>query len=361
MTAMLRDSADTRSPSLDRDQQSHERLLFISASVLENDQDVHSPDELNATTELTENKVAIILGRYDGDNHLAEQLQSIFGQSHKALHVFVADDFSQTPFTIDALKLDAGQRNKLSIGIRSKNVGFAKNFLSALADIEPHFEYFAFSDQDDIWHTNKLEKALSALSEVSTDIPALYCARTELVDETCTKTLGYSTVFSKPPSFANALIQSIAGGNTMVFNNAARQLIVASSLNAPVVSHDWWSYQIVTGAGGRVIYDLEPSLKYRQHGNNLIGATNASWAARFLRIRELMLGKFRSWNDINLKALSDHKHLLTEQNRRVLNDFIDARQSRYSNAVKLFKRSGIYRQTMLGNLGLLLGIFLNKV
>ena len=60
----------------------------------------------------------------------------------------------------------------------------------------------------------------------------------------------------------------------MVFNRAAKNLIVEASLNTPVVSHDWWCYQIVTGAGGHVMYDPEPCLKYRQHGKNQIGANN---------------------------------------------------------------------------------------
>ena len=360
MSVVLRERADAHFPRLVRHEQSHEPLSFSSASVLADDHDVHSADELNETSERTENKVAVILGYYDGDNHVAEQLQSILGQSHQALHVFVVDDRSPTPFIIGDLEFDAAQLTKVSVSIRPENVGFTNNVIRALSDIEQSFEYFAFSDQDDVWHTDKLERALAALSEVSAGIPALYCARTEIVDETCSQTLGYSPIFRKPPSFANALVQSIGGGNTMVFNNAARQLIIAASLNEPVVSHDWWAYQIITGAGGRVIYDTEPCLKYRQHGNNLVGA-NTSWAARFLRIRGLMQGKFRTWNDINLKALSEHEHLLTEQNIRVLNNFIDARQSRLFRRLKLFKRSGVYRQTLFGNLGLVLGIFLNRV
>jgi glycosyltransferase involved in cell wall biosynthesis len=325
------------------------------------DHGVDRADELNETLESTENKVAIILGYHNGENYVAEQLKSILRQSHQAFHVFITDDRSSNPITTDVLRVDTNkQLSKLSIGIRPENVGFATNFIRALADIDQPFEYFAFSDQDDVWHTNKLENALAALSEVSADTPALYCARTEIADETCSQILGYSTLFSKPPSFANALVQNIVSGNTMVFNNAARQLIVASALNAHMDSHDWWSYQIVTGAGGYVVYDPEPCLKYRQHANNLVGA-NTSWRARFLRIRGLLQGRFRTWNDTNLKVLSEHSHLLTRDNNKILSDFIEARQSSLIKRLFLFKRSGIYRQTLFGNLGLLLGVFLNKV
>ena len=176
----------------------------------------------------------------------------------------------------------------------------------------------------------------------------------------CLETLGYSPVFNKPPSFTNALVQNIGGGNTMVFNKATKDLILETTKNATVVSHDWWCYQIVTGVGGHVIYDSEPCLKYRQHAHNLVGA-NTSWRKRFQRILELLQGRFRKRNDINLAALSAHMHLLTTTNQKVLNDFIQARQSSLPKRLALFKQSGIYRQTLFGNLGLLLGIFLNKM
>ncbi len=362
MSVVFREGADAHFLGHDGLEQNYEPLLFRSRSMplSASNHDAHSVDERNVTFKLIENKVAIILGYYEGDKHVAEQLQSIFEQSHQALHVFVSDDQSQPSFTTDEIGVSAEQLAKLSIGIRPNNVGFANNFLNSLASIDDSFEYFAFSDQDDVWHKDKLEKALAVLSKNSSDVPALYCGRTEISNETCTQTLGYSPIFSKPPSFANALIQNLGGGNTMVFNKSARDLIVRSSLNVTVVSHDWWSYQIVTGAGGHVFYDPEPCLKYRQHGNNLVGA-NTSWAARFVRIRALLQGRLRTWNDIYLKTLLDHKHLLTEQNIRVLNDFIDARQSRLIIRLKLFKRSGIHCQTLFGNLGLLLGILLNKV
>ena len=342
--------------------QSNTLFSFRSASEYAKltSEDFPCPNTNTEASIVAANKVAVILGYYDGEAHVAEQLKSIFEQSHQALHVFVSDDQSPTPFSVNALSLDTEHLAKLSIGSRPENTGFTSNFLNTLACIDGSFEYFAFSDQDDIWRPDKIEKAINVLSKSPKNLPALYCARTEIADEACQQALGYSPIFNKPPSFANALVQSIAGGNTMVFNKVAKDLIVATTLNSVVVSHDWWCYQIVTGAGGYVVYDSEPCLSYRQHDNNLVGA-NTSWRARLLRIRGLLQSRFRTWNDINLKALADHKHLLTNANLCVLNDFIEARQSPLLKRLVLFKRSGIYRQSLFGNLGLLFGILLNKV
>lgn len=305
-------------------------------------------------------QVAVVLGFFNGQPYIAEQLQSIFQQSHQALHIYLCDDQSAEPFNFDDSSLQFKKQSQVSVISRSHNLGFTCNFLSALASIDRAYQYFAFSDQDDVWQPDKLAKAIEALSALPDGVPALFCARTEIANANCTQVLGYSPLFQRAPSFANALVQNIGGGNTMVFNRAARDLIVASSLDAVVVSHDWWCYQIVTGAGGHVVYDPEPCLQYRQHGNNLVGS-NASWSARLQRIRGLLKGHFRTWNDINIKALLNHKHMLTAENLKLLQTFAEARQSNLFRRITLFKRSGIYRQTLLGNLGLIFGLFLNKV
>jgi hypothetical protein len=146
----------------------------------------------------------------------------------------------------------------------------------------------------------------------------------------------------------------------MVMNQSAWDLVTKLDLSDPVISHDWWCYQIVSGAGGIVIYDDVPTMKYRQHSKNIVGANN-NWRARAYRIEKLFEGRFKDWNDVNLIHLQSNAHLLTEANKRVLKDFVKARQSGLLKRLFLFWRSGVYRQTALGNLGLLLGILVNRV
>ena len=273
-----------------------------------------------------ERDVAIVLGYFNGQAHINEQLESIIDQTHSAFHIFLYDDGSETLFVLDEDHFDQDEISKINVCVRSQNVGFAQNFLDGLARINQDFEYYAFSDQDDVWYEWKLEKAIGQLAQVSSEIPALYIARTEIVNETGDRILGYSPLFSVAPSFANALVQNIGGGNTMVFNKAAKELICEAAEGVAVVSHDWWCYQVVTGAGGFVIYDPEVCLKYRQHSHNLIGS-NIGWRARFSRVRELLQGGYRLNNDVNLKALSKRKHLLTINNQLLLDDFIQGRRS----------------------------------
>lgn len=303
---------------------------------------------------------AVILGYYNGNKYLAQQIRSILDQSHSDVEVFISDDCSDFEVDIKSLDLAPKDTKRIRLGVRSANVGFTDNFLGALSSIDDSFKYYAFSDQDDIWYQDKIQKALVAIEAYPDRQPVLYCSRTEITDESCQNNLGSSPLFEKAPSFANALVQNIGGGNTMVFNRAARDLIVESSKNVNVVSHDWWCYQIISGAGGIVHYDPKPCLKYRQHNGNLVGSNN-DWLARLIRLKRHLNGRFRDWNDINLNALTTSRLLLTADNQQRLDDFKNARDLPLIKRLILFKRTGIYRQSFLGNLGLVVSLILNKV
>lgn len=303
-------------------------------------------------------RVAVILGYYDGNKYLIEQLDSIINQTHRNIGIFISDDYS--PEKPDTSSLTLKEEQSLYIKCNEVNQGFCKNFLNALTTVNDGFEYFAFSDQDDIWNSDKIERALNILSQYPSDKPALYASSTTIVGECGQLELGTSPIFKKPPSFANALVQNIGGGNTMVFNQAAKDLIAKSSMNIDIVSHDWWCYQIVSGAGGMVHYDPEPCLKYRQHPKSLVGSNNSP-SAKIVRIKALLDGRFCHWNDINLRALSNSKNLLTDKSKQTLEGFIRARQANIFKRLILFWRTGIYRQTTYGTLSLMLGLLINKV
>ena len=111
-----------------------------------------------------------------------------------------------------------------------------------------------------------------------------------------------------------------------------------------MVSHDWWSYQLVSGVGGFVHYDPEPFVRYRQHGNNAVGS-NLGWRARMLRLRRLLRGDFRGWNDLHVDALAARSAALTADSRAVLQAFARAREAMlpWQRAAWL-RRSGVFRQ-----------------
>lgn len=304
-------------------------------------------------------KVAILLCTYHGQHYLAEQLDSFAAQTHDNWEVWASDDGSED----DTHEILATYQQKWPAGRLSIHFGpaegFVANFLSLTCKASIEADYYAYSDQDDVWDYDKLERAVRWLQTVPEQIPALYCSRTRLVDAENNE-IGLSPLFSKPPSFANALMQNIGGGNTMVFNNAARALLREAGETTPVIIHDWWTYMVVMGCGGKVFYDSFPSLRYRQHDGNLVGM-NATWAARFKRIRMQWEGHFRNWNDSNIAGLRKLQHKLTPENRKTLERFANARQMGLIPRLINLKRSGIYRQTLLGNLALIASAIFGKI
>ena len=61
-------------------------------------------------------------------------------------------------------------------------MGFARNFLNGIASTPSNLKFYALSDQDDIWLSEKLQRAVSYLDKIESQVPALYCSRTTLTD-----------------------------------------------------------------------------------------------------------------------------------------------------------------------------------
>lgn len=333
--------------------------VFKSFSSYQHTVDKKSVRNSRAENNINSEKVAILMCTYQGQRFLTEQLASFENQTHTNWELWASDDGSDDG-TIEILKEFKNRfpSNRVSI-IEGPRKGFLLNFLSLTCNKKIDANYFAYSDQDDIWMSNKIERSLKYLREVENGVPGLYCSRTELINS-CGRHIGFSPLFKKPPRFENALIQNIGGGNTMVYNGAARSLLISAGQHASVVSHDWWTYQLVSGAGGHVYYDKVPSLLYRQHEKNIMGENN-SWVARLKRIQMLMHGRFREWNDQNTTELLKISYLLTDENQNLLKNFMQYRNSHLFKRLKLLNKCRLYRQTFLGNLGLVAAAVLNKL
>lgn len=304
-------------------------------------------------------KVTLLLCTYNGAGFLEEQLTSIAEQYYSHWRIVASDDGS-TDATLAILSRFAEQcetagRVEIRQGPRK---GAAANFISLAADPSIDGDFFSFCDQDDIWVADKLDRAISWLKSVPETVPALYCSRTRIVADDG-RPVGLSPLFALPPSFRNAIVQSLAGGNTMVFNRAARALLISAG-RVEIVSHDWWAYMLVSGAGGCVGYDPIPSLHYRQHDGNVIGS-NTGVLASLRRVRMVIAGRFTEWNDVNIRALRSCEALLTPQNREVFRIFCEMRSGSLPRRLRAMWRARFYRQTTRGQIALLMAVLAKKL
>ena len=309
-----------------------------------------SLDSLLHERDATVPKVAVLMCTMQGQRFLAQQLNSIATQGHARWAIWASDDGSadHTQAILEYFQAHWGE-DRLSIHSGPAE-GSTANFLSLTCRADIEADYFAYADQDDVWEADKLERAVAWLQSVPEDVPALYGSRTLLVDAR-NQHIGYSPLFQQPGGFRNALVQNIAGGNTMVFNRAARELLRKAGDNVSAVAHDWWAYILISACGGRIHYDPSPTVRYRQHGLNQFGA-NRSVTAQASRLRQLLQGRFRGWVDTNLAELQRVRHLMTPENQSVLDQFARARHQRLLPRMAGPRQAGVYRQTLWGNLGL---------
>ena len=303
--------------------------------------------------------LAILMCTYNGENFLEEQLDSIENQDYKNWTLFVNDDGSKDA-TLDILKRYQKKWGNKKLHIRrGPQKDFSQNFLQIICDKKIQADLYFLSDQDDVWMPHKLSHTTKKISKLDPLKPTLYCARTTYVSSDAKYILGESDLFLRPPSFRNAIVQSIAGGNTMAFNNYLKEVIQRYP-KADVVSHDWWLYILNELVGGKTFYDKESTILYRQHSRSLIGA-NTGFLAKLKRLRMLINGTYRHYNSQHLMIFNKVNLFGLRQNIKIIDRFFIERDKPLKIRISMINRLGIYRLTWDGHIGLYLGAMLRKL
>lgn len=297
---------------------------------------------------------------YNGARHLRAQLESIAAQSNVEWALLISidgsDDGSREICEDFSLKFPAGAVRIID-GPRR---GAAENFRALISLASTEGLPIALCDQDDVWMPDHLSRALIALGHENQVRPVLYGSRTLICAEDL-RVIGLSASPRRPLGFSNALVQNVISGHTMVFNAPAAQLLAtAHRLCADIVIHDWWIYQVLTGSGGQVIYDEQPSVLYRQHGGNQIGANNGLLAS-LRRLRGMLSGEQQKWNATNISALLAIRALLVPEAIEKIEAFRAARGAPLPKRLWLIRRAGLRRQGRLAQLSFLLAVLLGKI
>lgn len=299
----------------------------------------------------------VLLALYEGERFLAAQLDSIAAQE-VPWRLVVSDDGSTDAGPGIVRGFADAHPGRVTL-TRGPGQGAAANFRALLAGVPEAAGWAALADQDDVWRPGKLARALAALAAVPAGQPALYCSRVTLCDPAL-RPIGASRP-PYPPSFRHALVQNLVQGNTAVLNPAALALVrAAEPLTPPVVMHDWWLYQLVTGAGGTVILDPAETVLYRQHEGNVVGG-NAGPRARLESFTRMLGGGHRAWGAQTLAALTPVRHLLTDENRRVLDAFTALHHGEMADRLVAMARGGFRRQGPVSQAALWLAAALGRL
>lgn len=278
--------------------------------------------------------VSVVLGTYNGEAYLREQLDSVLAQTYPFLEIITIDDGS-TDRTVAILREYAARHARITVIVNEMNLGFVRNFekgcrLSA-------GKWIALCDQDDYWLPEKVEKMVNAIG----DRPMIYCD-SDLCGQDLQPLGKKISDLVHYQSFDDCrqlcVFSRMYGHATLI----RRTLFDKSTPFIKEVPHDGWLAYHATLYGG-VGYLPEVLVKYRQHAGNIFGVVgrkrqqkerkknelarirvrmDAYYAAcpetlapqkRLLRALVKSYRSFSPWNDVRrmMLFLANYKLLLT--------------------------------------------------
>ncbi len=258
--------------------------------------------------------ITVLMPTRNGARFLAAQLASLAAQTRLPRALILSDDGSQdqTCQIATAFARDAPFPVRILCGPERGLTANALRLLQA-APAGP----LAWSDQDDVWLPDRLARGAEALAGLPAHRPVIAAAARIVTD---VKLVPRGVVRpTRSADFATVLVQNPAAGNTILMNAAAADLARAAASDTTRLAPfpDWWLCQIVLGAGGTVILDPQPSVLYRQHGTNALGAARGL-SAQLSRARRLFDGTFGDWLRQNIRVLFASRHRFAARNRLIL-------------------------------------------
>lgn len=221
-------------------------------------------------------RVLVLVSTYNGERFLSEQLDSIINQQGVDVSILVRDDGS-IDSTIQILHNYSLKNSSLSY-YQGSNVGPCMSFFDLLTHADG-YDYYAFCDQDDVWDKDKLSVAIHFLEHQPDNLPLLYCSNLNVVDENLTFCRKALTKANRSKNKYAGLVEFYAVGCTEVFNQTAADMAKAH-IRKDCLMHDSWLFMICNFFG-KVIYDDNAHINYRQHHSNVVG-TNKDWFSRLL-------------------------------------------------------------------------------
>ncbi|WP_261944346.1 glycosyltransferase [Pseudomonas sp. LRP2-20] len=233
-------------------------------------------------------KVAVLLAAYNGREWIEAQLASIQAQVRVDVDIYISVDPSTDGTEVWCAEYALAHSNVVLLPPSGPFKGASRNFFRLIRDVDlSTYDYVAFSDQDDLWYADKLERAVTALRDsqadgYSSNVVAFWKnGRRLLVNK------------AQPQVRWDHLFEAAGPGCTYVLSQA-----LASAFKAKILScwdaaqgvdlHDWFCYAFARSQGYRWMIDPEPGLDYRQHERNQVGVNNgvASALARWRKITD---------------------------------------------------------------------------
>lgn len=251
-----------------------------------------------------ENKVDVLMATYNTNiKYLKEQIDSVLNQTYKNIALLISDDNSSNKEVRDVLKEYEKKDNRIKIYTQENNIGYIKNFEFLLK--ESTADYIMFSDHDDVWYIDKVEKSLKKLIEKEVDL--VYCNSTQ-IDENGKVIRNNYFKYKNVPLIdgKNKLGASrcIGIGCSQIITKAVKNRMIPFKDN--VMAHDWLA-AFIANEGKGISYVEEPLFGYRLHNTNVFGGR--SLTQNLARWKEENGKSYRSYLKYRKEKVIDKAYL----------------------------------------------------
>ena len=311
------------------------------------------------------NTVMILMSTYNGERYLTEQLDSIYAQKGVDIHLLVRDDGS-TDRTLCILQDYASKNGKMTI-YNGDNLGASKSFCELLrfaSEYKVKFDYYAYSDQDDVWFEDKLLAGVEALERNKAFLKMSFSdfkiTNDKLIpfkEQTCNYLQNCA---------ANIISNHIAGCcqlfnyNLLLKVNLINNGDICTLYPKLPFFHDSWTSAVAFALNAYIYHDNNPRMYYRQHGNNVVGVHGngviSILTSRMLRYIKPSTHSKSSKCQCLISLLGDEIPLENKQFLKM------CAQYRYSTAIKLklLLSPKLYSYGITENIGAFILVLLNK-
>ena len=285
-------------------------------------------------------KVNILMSTYNGQEFIAQQIQSIQKQTFENWNLLIRDDGSsdETPKIIaDFAKSDA--RIRFINADKRENFGVIKNFYTLLKYEKA--DYYFFSDQDDVWQPQKLELTLASVEKENNQIPLMVYTDLTVVDRDL-QVLHDSMIKTQSHHANTSLLEeltenTVTGGTMMVNHCLAKQW---KQCYDDLIMHDWY-LALLAASLGKLIYLDETTELYRQHESNVLGAR--TWSKRLKNwLRPHRLVKKYWWLVTSSQQQASHllELDLPAANKAIIQAYVTLLDQSFLNRIKWLKQYG---------------------
>lgn len=305
-------------------------------------------------------KVAIVLATYQGEKYIAEQLDSLIGQTYTNWVAYIHDDGSKDSTTTIIAEYQKKYPEHFVLIEHPSTGGAKNNFMYLISQIEA--PYLMCCDQDDVWLPNKIELTLKKMKEMEarrgTNTPLLVFTELRVVDQDL-KTIGekmcsMQSLNMQKTTTRDLVIQNIVTGCTMMVNRA---LQLKAKGNKPVnsekiIMHDWW-YALVAAEFGELEYIETPTILYRQHGDNSVGAKKITDISYILHKLNKSDEIKRSLQDTQMQA-DEFRRVFELEANHLISRYAKICQRNKIQRLKFYNSNRVWKSGIARNMGLII-------